>query len=89
MSPAWLLLALVFGVNFTAWATIGLVRIADSGLDRFRTLPRNAGSAAHRALRAEKIAQARANGGMAGPAPCLRRGPDPRRRRRSCPDGCA
>jgi biofilm PGA synthesis N-glycosyltransferase PgaC len=67
VSPAWLLLALVFGVNFTVWATIGLVRIADSGLDRFRTLPRNAGSAAHRALRAEKIAQARANGGMAGP----------------------
>ena len=73
MSPAWLLLALVFGVNFTAWATIGLVRIADSGLDRFRTLPRNAGSAAHRALRAEKIAQARAERRHA-PGPTLASG---------------
>jgi len=66
--PAWLMFVLVFGINFTLWGTIGVVRIVDGGLDRFRRLPRNAGSAAHRALRANRVIQAAANGGLAGPA---------------------
>ena len=68
MIPAWLMFVLVFGINFTLWGTIGVVRIVDGGLDRFRRLPRNAGSAAHRALRANRVIQAAANGGLAGPA---------------------
>ena len=68
MIPVWLMFALVFGINFTLWATIGFVRIVDGGLDRFRRLPRNAGSAAHRALRANRVMQAAANGGLAGSA---------------------
>jgi len=64
--PAWLMFALVFGVNFTFWGTIGFLRIADGALDRFRRVPRNAGSAAHRALRAATLIQAAANGGLAG-----------------------
>ena len=67
MIPAWLLFALVFGINFTVWGAIGLLRIVDSALDRFRNLPRNAGSAAHRALRADMVIQAAANGGLVGP----------------------
>lgn len=43
---------LVFGINFTFWGTIGFLRIVDGVLDRFRHLPRNAGSAAHRSRRA-------------------------------------
>ena len=66
MIPAWLLFALVFGVNFTLWGTIGFLRIVDGALDRFRRLPRNAGSAAHRARRAAALIQAAANGGLAG-----------------------
>ena len=67
MIPVWLLFALVFGINFTVWGAIGLLRIVDSALDRFRNLPRNAGSAAHRGLRADMVIQAAANGGLAGP----------------------
>jgi poly-beta-1,6-N-acetyl-D-glucosamine synthase len=65
--PAWLLFALVFGVNFTFWGAVGLLRIADGALDRFRRLPRNAGSSAHRALRAATVAHGAVNGGLAGP----------------------
>ena len=66
MIPVWLMSALVFGINFTLWGAIGFVRIVDGALDRFRRLPRNAGSAAHRALRADTVRQAAANGGLAG-----------------------
>ena len=66
MIPAWLLFALAFGVNFTLWATIGFLRILDGALDRFRRLPRNAGSPAHRARRAATLIHAAANGGLAG-----------------------
>ena len=66
MIPAWLLFALAFGVNFTLWATIGFLRIVDGALDRFRHLPRNAGSAAHRARRAATLIDAAANAGLAG-----------------------
>src|SRR5437660_6005365 len=58
--------ALVFGVNFTIWGTVGFLRVVDNALDRFRRVPRNAGSAAHRALRADRLIQAAANGGLAG-----------------------
>jgi len=64
--PAWLMFVLVFGVNFTLWGTVGFLRIVDGALDRFRRLPRNAGSAAHRARRAAMLIQAAANGGLAG-----------------------
>ena len=67
MIPAWLMFALVFGVNFTLWGAIGFLRIVDGALDRFRRLPRNAGSPAHRALRADMVVQAAANGGLHGP----------------------
>src|ERR1039457_3371168 len=60
--------ALVFGINFTLWGAIGFLRIVDSALDRIRRLPRNPGSAAHRARRADLIVQAAAPGGRAGPA---------------------
>ena len=66
MIPAWLMFALVFGVNLTLWGTIGLLRIVDGALDRFRRTPRNAGSAAHRARRVAALIQAAANGGLAG-----------------------
>ncbi len=66
MIPAWLMFVLVFGVNFTLWGTVGFLRIVDGALDRFRRLPRNAGSAAHRARRAAMLIQAAANGGLAG-----------------------
>jgi len=52
--PAWLMAVLVFGVNFTIWGTVGFFRIVDCAVDRARRLPRNAGSAAHRALRARQ-----------------------------------
>jgi biofilm PGA synthesis N-glycosyltransferase PgaC len=52
--PAWLMAVLVFGVNFTIWGTVGFLRIVDSAVDRARRLPRNAGSAAHRARRARQ-----------------------------------
>jgi hypothetical protein len=64
--PSWLMFALVFGVNFTIWGTVGFLRVVDNALDRFRRVPRNAGSAAHRALRADRLIQAAANGGLAG-----------------------
>ena len=66
MIPSWLMFALVFGVNFTIWGTVGFLRVVDNALDRFRRVPRNAGSAAHRALRADRLIQAAANGGLAG-----------------------
>jgi cellulose synthase/poly-beta-1,6-N-acetylglucosamine synthase-like glycosyltransferase len=66
--PVWLMFALVFGINFTLWGAIGFLRIVDSALDRIRRLPRNPGSAAHRARRADLIVQAAAPGGRAGPA---------------------
>jgi biofilm PGA synthesis N-glycosyltransferase PgaC len=65
--PAWLMFALVFGVNFTFWGMVGFLRIADGALDRFRRTPKNAGSAAHRALRAAMVLRGAANGGLAGP----------------------
>ena len=67
MIPVWLMFALVFGINFTIWGAIGFLRIVDGALDRFRRLPRNAGSAAHRALRADRVLQAAENGGPVGP----------------------
>ena len=67
MIPVWLMFTLVFGINFTIWAAIGFLRIVDSALDRFRRLPRNAGSPAHRALRASMVVQAAADGGLVGP----------------------
>ena len=67
MIPVWLMFALVFGINFTLWGAIGFLRIVDGALDRFRRLPRNAGSAAHRALRADTVLRAAANGGLVGP----------------------
>ena len=60
MIPSWLMFALVFGVNFTIWGTVGFLRVVDNALDRFRHVPRNAGSAAHRALRADRLIQAAA-----------------------------
>ena len=68
MIPVWLMFALVFGISFTLWAAIGFLRILDNAMDRFRRLPRNAGSAAHRALRANMASQAVENGGLVGPA---------------------
>lgn len=65
--PAWLMAALVFGVNFTIWGTVGFLRIVDGALDRARRLPRNAGSAAHRALRAHRT-------GAPGSSPVLAAG---------------
>jgi TPR repeat protein/cellulose synthase/poly-beta-1,6-N-acetylglucosamine synthase-like glycosyltransferase len=59
---------LVFGINFTVWGAIGFLRVVDGTLDKFRHLPRNAGSAAHRVLRADRVVQATANGGLTGPA---------------------
>ena len=67
MIPVWLMFALVFGINFTLWGAIGFLRIVDGTLDRFRRLPRNAGSAAHRALRADTVRRAAENGGLVGP----------------------
>src|SRR5262245_11453891 len=58
---------LVFGINFTLWGAVGVLRFTDSALDRVRRLPRNAGSAAHRARRAAVVVRAAANGGLAGP----------------------
>jgi biofilm PGA synthesis N-glycosyltransferase PgaC len=63
--PVWLMFVLVFGINFTLWGSIGFLRIVDGALDRFRRLPRSAGSRAHRALRAAIVAQAAANDGPA------------------------
>ncbi|HEX6931320.1 MAG TPA: glycosyltransferase, partial [Streptosporangiaceae bacterium] len=57
MIPVWVLSVLVFGFNFTLWGTIGFLRIMDGALDRFRRVPRNAGSGAHRARRAAAAAQ--------------------------------
>ena len=57
MIPVWVLSVLVFGINFTLWGTIGFLRILDGALDRFRRVPRNAGSGAHRARRAVAAAQ--------------------------------
>ena len=68
MIPAWLMFVLVFGINFTFWGTIGFVRIVDGGLDRFRRLPRNARLGCARALRANRVIQAAASGGLAGSA---------------------
>ena len=68
MIPAWLMFVLVFGINFTLWGTIGFLRIVDGALDRLRRLPRNAGSLAHRILRADRAIQAAGNGGLTGPA---------------------
>jgi biofilm PGA synthesis N-glycosyltransferase PgaC len=65
--PVWLMFALVFGINITFWAAIGFLRIVDSALDRFRRLPRNVGSAKHRALRASMVRQAVGNGDLVGP----------------------
>ena len=67
MIPVWLMFALVFGINFTLWGAIGFLRIVDGALDRFRRLPRNAGSAAHRALRADTARRTAENGGLVGP----------------------
>jgi TPR repeat protein len=58
---------LVFGINFALWGAVGILRFTDGALDRFRRLPRNAGSAAHRARRADVVVRAAANGGLAGP----------------------
>jgi poly-beta-1,6-N-acetyl-D-glucosamine synthase len=52
MIPLWLLVTLVFGVNFTLWSAVGALRLADSWLDRFRLVPRTVGSQAHRRRRA-------------------------------------
>lgn len=57
MIPVWVLSVLVFGFNFTLWGTIGFLRIMDGALDRFRRVPRNAGSGAHRARRAAAATQ--------------------------------
>src|SRR5689334_6490286 len=57
MIPVWVLSVLVFGINFTLWGTIGFLRILDGALDRFRRVPRNAGSGAHRARRAVAAGQ--------------------------------
>jgi cellulose synthase/poly-beta-1,6-N-acetylglucosamine synthase-like glycosyltransferase len=62
--PVWLMVMLIFGINFTLWGTIGFLRIVDSLLDRFRRIPRNAGSTAHRALRAAMLAQSSENSGL-------------------------
>jgi biofilm PGA synthesis N-glycosyltransferase PgaC len=64
--PVWLMFVVVFGVNFTFWGMIGLLRIVDCALDRIRRVPRNAGSTAHRALRAALVAPAAADGGRGG-----------------------
>ena len=67
MTPAWWMFVLVFGINFALWGAVGVLRFTDGALDRVRRLPRNAGSAAHRALRADVVVRAAANGGLAGP----------------------
>jgi poly-beta-1,6-N-acetyl-D-glucosamine synthase len=67
VTPAWWMFVLVFGINFALWGAVGVLRFTDGALDRVRRLPRNAGSAAHRALRADVVVRAAANGGLAGP----------------------
>ncbi len=57
MIPAWLVVVLVLGFNFCVWGVIGLLRLADSFADRFRSSPRVAGSRAHRRWRAETSAR--------------------------------
>jgi biofilm PGA synthesis N-glycosyltransferase PgaC len=64
--PVWLMFVLVFGFNFTLWGAVGLLRVVDGTLDRFRRMPRNAGSTVHRARRAGIIARAAADGRSTG-----------------------
>ena len=66
MIPVWLMFVLVFGFNFTLWGAVGFLRVVDGTLDRFRRMPRNAGSTAHRARRAATIARAAADGRSTG-----------------------
>jgi len=54
--PVWLAAVLCFGVNFALWGTIGVLRVLDGALDRWRRLPANAGSGSHRARRATALA---------------------------------
>jgi hypothetical protein len=87
MGPLWLVMILCFGVNFALWGLVGLLRLADAGLDRLRRLPRQAGSRPHRAQRAATLALADAARdallpAMLTPRPALRtdgRPPDPMR----------
>jgi biofilm PGA synthesis N-glycosyltransferase PgaC len=73
--PAWLMVVLVFGVNFTVWGTVGFLRVVDAALDSVRRVPRNAGSRAHRALRDAMVASPAADGGRAGPPLATADGP--------------
>lgn len=66
MIPVWLIFVFIFGINFALWGAIGCLRIIDGMLDRFRRLPRNAGSAAHRALRAKRARQSVPRGALDG-----------------------
>ena len=77
MTPAWWMFVLVFGINFALWGAVGVLRFTDGALDRFRRLPRNAGSAAHRARRADVVV---ARGRQRRPGR-----PDPGRRGRADP----
>jgi cellulose synthase/poly-beta-1,6-N-acetylglucosamine synthase-like glycosyltransferase len=47
MSSAWWIALLVFGINFSLWGAIALLRIVDAFLDRFRSTVRSVGSAKH------------------------------------------
>src|SRR5450631_3310461 len=68
MIPAWSLFVLIFGVNFTLWGAVGVLRFLDAGLDRFRTWPRNVGSATHLARRSTALTLSAATDYLAGAA---------------------
>ncbi len=68
MIPAWLLIVLIFGVNFTLWGAVGVLRFLDGKLDRFRASPRNAGSATHLARRSAALTLPAATDCLAGAA---------------------
>ena len=75
--PAWWMFALVFGVNFTLWGTVGFLRIVDGALGPVPP------PAAERRLGGApgpprgRRRPAAANGGLAGPTLAAGGGQDP------------